>query len=520
MQLTRTNVYRALYATVILSIIIRCLLAYFVEFGNDEVYYVNYALFPDWSHFDHPPFVGWLIQLTTLNLQFENELLIRLGPILIGGVNTLLIFQIGRVLKNELVGLYASMIYTASLYSFVIVGVFIMPDAPQSLFWLISILMIVNIFRDENISSRARWLMLILGITIGFGMLSKYTAIFLWIGVGLYVIIFDRRWLKEPMLYIAIALTLIVFAPVIIWNVKNNFISINYHSGRVVVESTGFNYKTFLTEIVGSIFYNGIVNVIMVVVAPYTYIFKIRFMELRKFWLLIFLALPIMILFLTFSMFRQTLPHWSAPGYFALILIAAIYLASKYKARVPAIIIISLSTTFLIVLMAVFQIKTGYFNLSKNDSLGNLGSSDFSLDMYGYKQLGEKFTELRDRDIKAGLMVDDPVIIGYKWFPTSHIDYYVARPNHIKVMTLSSLFESHKYAWITEDRGGLRVGMDAYFINSSRYKNYTIYSFGDHFESVVPVDTISIYRGNKHAMDYVVWHLKGLKNVPPSEINR
>ncbi|MDR1180392.1 MAG: hypothetical protein LBL13_00215, partial [Bacteroidales bacterium] len=63
----------------VLSIAIKILLAVNVELTNDEVYYRLYALYPDWSHFDHPPMVGWIIQLTTLNLLCDSELFIRLG---------------------------------------------------------------------------------------------------------------------------------------------------------------------------------------------------------------------------------------------------------------------------------------------------------------------------------------------------------------------------------------------------------------------------------------------------------
>jgi len=48
------------------------LIACFTELGNDEVYYYTYALQPDWNHFDHPPMVGLLIRLTTINFYWLN----------------------------------------------------------------------------------------------------------------------------------------------------------------------------------------------------------------------------------------------------------------------------------------------------------------------------------------------------------------------------------------------------------------------------------------------------------------
>ena len=78
------QVRSAMLILVLLSLVVRAFLAGFLEFGNDEVYYWTYALFPDVSHFDHPPMVGMLIQLTTLNLAFDSELMIRLGAVLLG----------------------------------------------------------------------------------------------------------------------------------------------------------------------------------------------------------------------------------------------------------------------------------------------------------------------------------------------------------------------------------------------------------------------------------------------------
>lgn len=513
-----TKSRKALYFTILISTVIRCFIAYFIEFGNDEVYYVNYALFPDLSHFDHPPFVGWLIQLTTINFLFDNEFFIRFGAVIISSINTYLIFKTTALLRNERAGLYAALLYTASLYSFVIVGVFIMPDAPQSLFWLLSLFIATKIFINDNITKQSKILMLVLGCTIGLGMLSKYTSAFLWVGVGLYILFFARKWLMQPSLYIAVLISLLLLTPVIVWNINNDFITVNFHSGRITIDDNGFNYTTLLTEIGGSMFYNNVINVFIIITSIAAYIFKYRYTTSKSFCLLVFFSAPIILLFLCFSMFRQTLPHWSAPGYFSLMIIAALYLEYKSPNRLPRSIIAALCFISIIVGVGITQIKSGFINLSNNDPVERLGFADFSLDMYGYRQLGDKFMQLRNEHVKDGIMTENPIIIGYKWFPTSHIDYYVARPNGIKVMTLSPLFESHKYAWITQYRGGLTNGTDAYFINSSRYRIDVNKQFAEHFDSIKPIDTIQIYRCGKHSMNYVVWYMKGLKNIPKLEI--
>jgi len=88
---------KALFWLVAISIITRVFLAAWLELGNDEVYYWTYALYPDWSHYDHPPMVGWVIQLFSLNLLFDSELFIRLSSVVLMTVNTILIYQMGKM---------------------------------------------------------------------------------------------------------------------------------------------------------------------------------------------------------------------------------------------------------------------------------------------------------------------------------------------------------------------------------------------------------------------------------------
>ena len=147
MTINEKNIPKALIILLIISVVIRGFLAGLLEFGNDEVYYWTYALYPDWSHFDHPGMVGWMIQLFSLNLLFDSEFALRLSSVVLMTVDTWLIYLIGTQLKNKITGLYAALLYTASLYAFVITGVFIMPDTPLMFFTLISIYLFIRYFK-------------------------------------------------------------------------------------------------------------------------------------------------------------------------------------------------------------------------------------------------------------------------------------------------------------------------------------------------------------------------------------
>jgi 4-amino-4-deoxy-L-arabinose transferase-like glycosyltransferase len=89
---------------------VRAILASQLELANDEVYYWTYALFPDLSHFDHPPMVGFLAQLSSLNLLLQDDFFLRLGSIILSAINTYTIFLIGKKVKSELAGWYASLL--------------------------------------------------------------------------------------------------------------------------------------------------------------------------------------------------------------------------------------------------------------------------------------------------------------------------------------------------------------------------------------------------------------------------
>ena len=95
---------------IIISTLIRLLLGGMTGLGNDEVYYWTYAKYPDWSHFDHPPMVGFFQQIFSLNLLFQSELALRLGFVIAGSLSTLLLFLIGKEVKDERTGLIAAVL--------------------------------------------------------------------------------------------------------------------------------------------------------------------------------------------------------------------------------------------------------------------------------------------------------------------------------------------------------------------------------------------------------------------------
>lgn len=519
MNATFSHKYR-LTLLLFVSAAIRLFLAAFIELGNDEVYYINYALYPDLSHFDHPPMVGWFIQLFCLNLLFDSEAFIRLGAIVAGTLNTWLIYLIGKQLKDGLTGWYAALLYTASIYCFIIAGIFMMPDAPQTLFWLGSIYFMIRLIKAGPESREGGKIMLLTGISAGLALLSKYTSIFLFSGLGFYILFFDRKWLRKWQTYAALFISFLLFLPVIIWNIRYDFISFSFHTERVEVVQTLLRPDLFAIELGGQIFYSN-PFVFGLMVAGLIAFWKGRFRQSRaEVRLLIAISIPMILLFLAFSLFRRTLPHWTGPAYMTLIPLAALFLRSlTLKGRkgkwFPPIIKSAIGFLILLITVALLQFSQGWFlNKGINPQTGKrLGIKDITLDMYGWEQLHDGFKPVYEQDTTSGRMSKEAVIIQQRWFPAANLDYYVARPLGITLLTLADLERTHKYAWITQYRGGFHLGMDAYYFSSSYEFSDPNGLYAEYFTSIEPPDTIPVYRNGLLVEYHYVWRMKGMRKI-------
>ena len=516
MSIKEQNINKILIWLLAISTLIRGILAAWMEFGNDEVYYWTYALYPDWSHFDHPPMVGWVIQLFSLNLLFDSEFFIRLASVVFMTANTYIIYRIGKDLKDAQTGLYAALIYTASIYAFVITGIFIMPDTPLMLFWLLAVWSAIRSLSPEPVEGSKGQFIILFGLFAGLAMLSKYSGVFLWVGMGLYILIFNRKQLKSPYLYLAVLISAICCIPILYWNIKYNFASLSFHSERV--GGGTLNFSTFGTELAGEFLYNNPVNFVLAIIAVIAAFKKKLHLEKSAQRLILCIALPLILVFLFFSLTRPTLPHWNAPAYVLLILLSAVYLRDKHtdSDKFPKSIIAALSVLIITLVVGVAEIKTGFIPLDKHTEPEMLGRDDFTLDMYGWRQLGEKFADFREQKITEGMMKTEDGIVANQWFPLANLDYYVARPLGIRVMGLGWPEFLHKYLWINDKRGGFHLGEDYWFLSDSRYMKDPKTTYQWYFKEIEMVGVIPIERGGKTVKNFFVYTCKDLLEQPPT----
>ncbi|MBT8462507.1 MAG: glycosyltransferase family 39 protein [Gemmatimonadetes bacterium] len=519
---SRTDPYarRAVIGLIVIATLVRLRFALATELGNDEVYYWAYAAFPDWSHFDHPPMVGWAIQLFTLNLALDSEVFIRLAAVASAAIATWLMYLIGRRIGGERAGLFAAILHTSAVYGSVLAGVVILPDAPLVVFWLLSLWLLLEALPVETIRPREGRLVLLAGATIGLAILSKYQGLFLGFGAVLYVLLYDRRWLRQPVLYGSMVLAALIASPILIWNLKNDFISFTYQSSRVA-PGMSLRLDYFGTEIGGQILYQNPLTWFLVAAAVFAIARGAQVVDRTDLRILLLNALPLWIVFTGFSLFRSTLPHWTGPAYLPLIALAGVYWAGRFGgaekrgfAAVP--FRLNAAMVLLVVMLAAVTVAIRFIpqGYGREEPETRRGERDPTMDMFGMDQVRVGVEAILARDVSAGSMSADAALMSYRWFPAAHLDYYVATPLGRRLLAAGPLDAVHKYWWINQRREPLEVGDDAYYVAVSNWYSDPDDSFGRLFESIEPPDTIRVEREGAHVKNAFVYRLRGYNGDP------
>ena len=210
----------------------------------DEAYYWNYARHMDLSFLDHPPMVAWLIWLGTA--VFGNtEFGVRIGAFCCSLIAMGYLYALARNLYDKSTGMRAVLLLAVLPFGFAS-GMLMTPDAPLMAAWAATLhYMERTLLADRN----GAWLGL--GIAFGLGLLSKYTLGLLGMAALVFVILdpASRRWLRRPQPYLAALLALLLFSPVILWNMENGWASFLFQSVRRMEKGHDFSVHVLVMQI-------------------------------------------------------------------------------------------------------------------------------------------------------------------------------------------------------------------------------------------------------------------------------
>jgi len=323
-KITQGNAAFYTFLLIIITFIIRLLVAAYTGLGIGEAYYFRGALHLDLSYFDQPPLFFWLGGLSIKVLGLTN-LGIRFPSVLLFAGTSWLLFLVTKKLFNAAAGFWAVLVMNLSAVFTIPIACWFQPDAPLMFFWLLSAYFIVEVLsitsegRQTMGRGRIYTLWFIVGICMGLAVLSKYHTIFLFLGTFIFVSVNknQRHWLTHPGPYIALVITLVFAWPILYWNAHNNWVSFVFQGSRAG-SSGGLHPVWFLRSIGGQCLW----------LLPWFWFPLIRELfrsfKLRKlsqsYSFLFWTAILPLVFFTTVTLWSdlQYHFHWQAPGYMML----------------------------------------------------------------------------------------------------------------------------------------------------------------------------------------------------------
>lgn len=198
---------------------------------DDEAYYRLWSLHPAAGYYDHAPMVAWVIAAGRA-IAGEGALGVRLFAPLATLAGSLLLWRAVALHADRATAERAVLWFNAMI----LIGagsVLITPDGPSVFFWGATVWALAEL----TASRRPVW-WLVVGVTAGLGLLSKYSVLFLGLGIVLWLVATPqtRRWWRAPQLWAGGAIAGLLFLPVVLWNAEHGWASFAKQFGRTAVE--------------------------------------------------------------------------------------------------------------------------------------------------------------------------------------------------------------------------------------------------------------------------------------------
>jgi undecaprenyl-diphosphatase len=289
----------------------------------DEAQYWDWSRNLDICYYSKGPFIAYNIffgtflgkisGITLSNPSFWVRFSAVLNSILLGIVFW---FLAKRIWKDERAAFYTILILTAiPLYA---IGSIIMTiDNPLLLFWVLYLYLVF-----AALETGKGWYWFFSGIVLGLGFLSKYAMIALIPCVILYLLFTSkhRYWLKRKEFYTSLLVGILFFTPVLIWNVKHDWIGMRHVAGQAGLGDDKPFFSPHFFEFIG--IQAGIISPVLffILIASFVKTWKLRVDYRYSF--LFWMGVPVGIFYLFLSLHEYCQANWPAPVYLSGAIIA------------------------------------------------------------------------------------------------------------------------------------------------------------------------------------------------------
>lgn len=360
----------------------RCFVDATLELHPDEAYYWLWSKYLALGYYDHPGMVAYFIKLTTL---FSNSpFFVRLPALISSLALSWLVWKLAMQMFNDEAAASASVV-TLNAFPLMMSGtVVITPDAPAMLFWGLAAYSAWQVAR----TGKSRW-WYAAGLWLGLSLLSKYTSI-LFVPCLLLFLIFtdERRWLKTPHPYAALALSLLFFIPVVLWNSSHGWISFRFQLGHGMGGSA-YSLATLMEYLGGQLLVAGPLGFLAGLAAAIALLFS---RDKAKLFLTL-MSLPVLLFFAYTSLKKAAGPNWPSPAYFTMALMIPVFWMNGSAARKAVFYTVTATTLFLSLLVTAHA----RFRVIPLEKFHNdWAETDATSWFFGWNELAGKLREYPD----------------------------------------------------------------------------------------------------------------------------
>jgi 4-amino-4-deoxy-L-arabinose transferase-like glycosyltransferase len=334
--------------------LVRLVVAATLPLSPDEAYYWVWSRALAAGYLDHPPMVAFWARAGML-LAGDGVLGIRLLAPLAAALGSWLLWQAGeRLLPGRGAGLVAAALLNATL----LLGagaVTMTPDTPLLFFWVCTMWALARLRIRGSESGPGVW-WLAVGLFAGLALDSKYTAAFLVLGIGLWLLLAERRWLARPWPWLGLLVGLLVVAPVLMWNAAHGWASFAKQGGRIE-EWRPARAAQFLGELVAGQLGLATPLVLLLCAAGLVVGCRRAWRQRESGWmLLVALSLPAVAVFVEHAFADRVQGNWPAIVYPAAVIAAAGLEAPRWRRLYCPAVLLGLAMTALVYLQATLAL--------------------------------------------------------------------------------------------------------------------------------------------------------------------
>jgi 4-amino-4-deoxy-L-arabinose transferase-like glycosyltransferase/membrane-associated phospholipid phosphatase len=386
-----------------------------IELSGDEAYQWLWSKHLALSYFSKPPLIAYTQFLGT-SLWGDNGFGVRFFSPVIGALLGFLLLRFFAREVNARAGFFLVLIVTAT--PMLSAGAVLMTIDPLSvLFWTAAMLAGWRAIQDSGTTRDWLWV----GLWMGLGFLSKYTALFQWLCWAVLFILWKpaRKHLGRPGPYLALLVNAICALPVLIWNQQHDWITIRHVATDAKIDEPWKATLSYFASFVGT--EAGLLNPVFFVAMIWAAIaFWRRARHNPKLVYFFSMGAPLFLVYLLYTVHSSVQPNWIAPSVLPLFCLMMIYWDTRWRLGAGAVKIwltIGLSLGLVVVSVAhdtdLIGKLTKFYLPEKKDPLHRAR---------GWRDVARAVGEARDDLLAEGKPV---FIIGDHYGITGEIAFYL-----------------------------------------------------------------------------------------------